>query len=235
MRRRRSKQGRRSGRNATEAGRAFADGGDRLDPRCADGRAQTRQQRDPGADGEADDDRPDGEDDAFAGKVDPGGLQERAEPDRDPQPEEEPDDRADDSDDDGLEHDRPEHLPAGGAERAQGGELAEALRNGDRERVRDHEAADEESHPAEAEQEVLDEVQPLLGGARVRARLLGGGLDLGRLGEQRADLASSSGVATPSSALTRIRSSLPALPNRLCAVGRSKTVIVAPPSESTLP
>ena len=82
-------------------------------------------------------------------------------PDRDAEPQEEPDDRADDADGDRLQH-RRQHLTPRGAERAQGRELAHPLRNRDRERVGDHEAADEERDAAEAEQEVLDDVQAFL-------------------------------------------------------------------------
>ena len=84
------------------------------------------------------------------------------------EPQEEPDDRADDADGDRLEHDRPEHLTPRGAERAQGRELAHPLRDRDRERVGDHEAADEQRDAAEAEQEVLDDVQAVLRVRRCR-------------------------------------------------------------------
>ena len=59
-------------------------------------------------------------------------------------------------------HDRAEHLTPRGAEGAQRGELTHALGDGDRERVGDHEAADEQRDAAEAEQEVLEDVHALL-------------------------------------------------------------------------
>ena len=86
-----------------------------------------------------------------------------------------------------LEHDGQEHLTPGGAERAQRGELAHPLRDRDRERVGDHEAADEQRDPAEAEQEVLDEVQTGLRVLAVVGRLCGRGLHLRRLRQQRLD------------------------------------------------
>ena len=64
--------------------------------------------------------------------------------------------------DDRLEHDRAEHLAPRGAERAQRGELTHPLGDRDRERVGDHEAADEERDAAEAEQDVLEDAQPIL-------------------------------------------------------------------------
>ena len=61
------------------------------------------------------------------------------------EPEEEPDrPRRATPIDERFEDDRPEHLPARGAERPERRELARPLRDRDRERVRDHEAADEE-------------------------------------------------------------------------------------------
>ena len=52
------------------------------------------------------------------------------------------------------------------------GELARPLLDRDRERVRDHERADEQRDRAEREQEVLQEVEEALGVLRVRLRLL---------------------------------------------------------------
>ena len=81
-----------------------------------------------------------------------------------------------------------QHLTPRGAERAQRRELAHALSDRDRERVRDHEATDEEREAAEPEQEVLDEAQAILRLLAVRGRLSGAGLDLRRLGQERPDL-----------------------------------------------
>ena len=135
-----------------------------------------------------------------------------------------------------LEDDRAEHLPPRGAQRPQRGELPHPLRDRDRERVGDDEAADEERDAGEAEQGVLDDVQPVLGLAAVGGRLRGGRLHLRRLRQERGDLRGSSSASdTPGLAPTRITSSLPSLSNRLCAVARSKTVIVVLPIEPTEP
>ena len=64
-----------------------------------------------------------------------------------------------------------EHLAPRGAERAQRRELARALGDRDRERVRDHEAADEERDAAEREQEVLQEADEARRVRRVLGRL----------------------------------------------------------------
>ena len=88
-------------------------------------------------------------------------------------PENEADDRRDRSDDERLDHDRPEHLAARAAERPDRGELARPLRDRDRERVRDHEAADEERDPREGEQEALEEGDELVRPLGVLLRLLG--------------------------------------------------------------
>ena len=71
-----------------------------------------------------------------------------------------------------------EHLPPRAAERPDGRELAGALRDRDRERVRDHEAADEERDPGEGEQEAPEEGDELVRVGRVLLRLLGRELDL---------------------------------------------------------
>ena len=70
----------------------------------------------------------------------------------------------------GLDHDRAEDLAPRRAERPQQRELARALRDGDRERVEDQEAADEHGDAGEDEQGDLDEAERL---ADVRGALLG--------------------------------------------------------------
>ena len=69
--------------------------------------------------------------------------------------------------DERLDDDRAQHLPARRADRAQRRELARALGDRDRERVRDHEAADEERDAAEREQEAAQERDERV---RVRSR-----------------------------------------------------------------
>src|SRR3954453_20067286 len=86
----------------------------------------------------------------------PGRLQQGIQPLGDAEAEEQADHGTDQADDDRLEHNRPEHLPAGGAEGAQRRQLADALSDRDSERVRDHEGADEERDAAEPEYEVAE-------------------------------------------------------------------------------
>ena len=57
------------------------------------------------------------------------------------------------------------------ADRPDRRELARPLRDRDRERVRDHEAADEERDPREREQEPLEELMNSFVSARVLCRL----------------------------------------------------------------
>src|SRR4051794_13772538 len=64
-------------------------------------------------------------------EVDPEGHEQRVEAARQPEPEEKPDERGDQADDRALEHHGTQHLTPRGAERAQRGELARALRDGD--------------------------------------------------------------------------------------------------------
>ena len=68
---------------------------------------------------------------------------------------------ASEADDERLEEHGPHDLAPGSADRAQGRELPRALGNGDGERVRDHEGADEQRDAAEGEQEALEEVRKL--------------------------------------------------------------------------
>ena len=72
---------------------------------------------------------------------------------RDPVADHEPDRGGDDPEHEALEHDRAHDLPARGAERAQRGELTRALGDRDRQRVEDHERADEQRDAAEDQQE----------------------------------------------------------------------------------
>ncbi len=102
------------------------------------------------------------------------------------QAEEQPDHRGDDADDERLEDDRPEHLLPRRAERAQRGELARPLGDRDRQRVGDHERADEQRDPAEGEQKALQEGDEVVGVGRVRLRLLAA---RERLRARRQDLA----------------------------------------------
>ena len=119
-------------------------------------------------------------------------------------------------DDERLDDDRAEHLAPRRAERAQRRELARPLRDRDRERVRDHEAADEERDAAEREQELLQERDErvrvrrvLLSPARSPVRACAVGGRIARI------CCSSSASDTPGFAATAISSSLPALVEEL--------------------
>ncbi len=68
-----------------------------------------------------------------------------------------------------LEQHRAQHLPARGAERAQRRELTRALGDRDRDRVEDHERADEQRDAAEREQERADGADALAEVARTPA------------------------------------------------------------------
>ena len=80
-----------------------------------------------------------------------------------PEPGEEPEHRGQQPDHQALDHDRAHDLLARGPERAQRRELARALGDRDRERVEDHERADEQRDRAEAQQEVADGVDDDVG------------------------------------------------------------------------
>ncbi len=140
--------------------------------------------------------------------------------------------------DERLEHDRAQHLPPRGAERPQRGELAHPLRDRDRERVGDHEAADEQRDPAEAEQEVLDELRcpSLTSSCCPRPPAPRAGLDLGR----RRGSAARSGATSwprrrPASPRRRDQVELAAACRTALRGREVEDAIVAPPIESTEP
>ena len=85
------------------------------------------------------------------------GVEQREQPLRQPEAGQEPDERREHADDERLDQDRDQDLPARGADGSEGRELARSLGDRDRERVGDHEAADEERDPAESEQEAAQE------------------------------------------------------------------------------
>ncbi len=162
--------------------------GDRLNTRRAQRGADRGDQRDDRPDDERDDDCPGRKHRRDLREVDPERDEQLVEQLGEAEPEEEPDHRGDHADHECFEHHRPVHLPARRAERAQGGELAHALRDGDAHRVRDHEDPDEERDVAEGEQEVLENGQE---GVRVVCgllRLLLAGLHLGGRRQDRLDL-----------------------------------------------
>ena len=106
------------------------------------------------------------------------GVEELEEALREREAGEQADHRRERSDDESLDHDRARTCRRERAERPDRRELARALRDRDRERVRDHEAADEERDAGEGEQEALEEGDELVRVGRVLLRLLGGELDL---------------------------------------------------------
>ena len=110
-----------------------------------------------------------------------------------------------------------------------GGELPRPLRNRDRERVRDHERADEQRDAAEGEQEALEEAEEALRLARILVGLTFSGAYLGAGRQDGLIAETSSASVVPSDAAARIWSSLPSLLNSCCAVGRSNAASVAPP------
>ena len=147
------------------------------------------------------------------------------------EPEDEPDHRGEQADHERLEQHRAQDLPARGAERPQRRELARPLGDRDRERVEDHERADEQRDAAEREQEVLQDARERVGVAWRRLSACSAPvLDLRLRREERPDpRASSSACVTPGFAATRDLVERPSLPSSVCAVGRSKTASVAPP------
>ncbi len=80
-----------------------------------------------------------------------------------PRPRNSPTTEASSPDHERFDHHRAQHLAACGPERAQRGKFSRALSDRDRERVGDHEAADEQRDPAEREQEVLDDAEEAVG------------------------------------------------------------------------
>ena len=152
-----------------------------------------------------------------------------------PRPENRPIDRRERADDERLDHDRDEHLPARGAERPDRRELARPLGDRDRERVRDHEAADEERDPAKTSRKIRKNADELV---RVRGVVLGllrRELDLGGGRQDLLDLLDELVSETPGAAATAISSSLPCFSKIRCAVGRSNPASVAPPIVETEP
>ena len=155
--------------------RALADGRDRRHARRTQGRREPGEQRDQGPDEQRDDDRPGGEDGLRLRQVEVERDEELVQPDREPEPGEQSDDRREQADHQRLQDHGAQHLPARRADRSQRGELARPLRDRDRERVEDHEGADEQGDAGERQQEVPDDRRERRDLVRVLARLLGSG------------------------------------------------------------
>ena len=137
---------------------------------------------------------------------------------RDPVSDHEAERRGEQAEHEALEHDRAHDLLARGAERPQRRELTRALGDGDRERVEDHERADQQRDAAEGQQEAS-------GSSRSRAPSLRGlverglaVLDLQVGGEQRLDGATSSRPTCPAWPRSRSSRSDPSRWNSVWAV-----------------
>ena len=105
----------------------------------------------------------------------------------DGEPGDEPEHRAEQADHEPFEPHRAHDLLARGAEGPQGGELTRALGDRDRQRVEDHERADQQRDAAEAEQDHPDRVHAVVDVLGVLLRLLGAVLDLDVRGDERLD------------------------------------------------
>ena len=169
--------------------RALADGRDRRDARRADRGEEPGDHGDERPDEERDDDRPRREDRVRVGQPEPerAGTAPRA-PWRARRPRASPMSGREEPDHERLEQHRPQHLTPRGAEGPERRELPRALRDGDRERVEDHERADEERDPGEGEQEVAEEGRELADLVLGVLRLLHAGLHLGVGRQERLDV-----------------------------------------------
>ena len=141
-------------------------------------RAQAGDDGDENADDQRDDDRPCCSSRPLLGSVN-NLVEEPEEAFREAQAEQDADDRGEQADDERLDQHGPHDLAPGRADRAQRRELAGPLRNGDRQRVRDHERADEQRDAAEGEQEALEEAEEALRLARILVGLTFSGAYLG--------------------------------------------------------
>ncbi len=168
--------------------RALADSGDRLDPRRPQSRSQRGHHGDEDADAEGHDHRAGLDDDAAVGERQPDGVEQREQPLGQAEAREQADDRRDDAERERLEHDRAQHLPPRGSERPQRRELPGPLSDRDRQRIGDHEAADEQRDPREHEQEGVEEGEERGGRVGCLLGLLGAGADLRPGREDRSDL-----------------------------------------------
>ena len=137
--------------------RALAYGGDRRHARRSAGGPQAGDDRHEHADDQRDDHRPGLQEEAAVRQREPGLLEQPEETLGEAQADHDPGGGSDEADHERLDEHGPHDLPPRGADRAQGGELARPLGDRDRERVRDHERADEERDAAEREQEALEE------------------------------------------------------------------------------
>ena len=153
--------------------RPLPDGRDRRHPRRAQGRREPGDQRDQRPDEQRDDDRPGGEDRVRLGQVEVERHEQLVQTDREAEAREQPDHGREQADDERLDDHGAQHLAARRADRPQRRELARPLRDGDRQRVEDHERPDEQGDAREGEQEVADDRRERRDLVRVLGRLLG--------------------------------------------------------------
>ena len=163
--------------------RTLANGSDRRHARRTASGPQAGDDGDENADDQRDDDRPCLQQQAAVGQREPDLVEEPEEAFREAQAEQDADDRGEQADDERLDQHGPHDLAPGRADRAQRRELAGPLRNGDRQRVRDHERADEQRDAAEGEQEALEEAEE----ARLARILVGLTFSGAHLGAGRQD------------------------------------------------
>ena len=131
----------------------------------------------------------------------------------------------------------PQHLTPGCSERAEGCELAGALGDRDRQRIRDHERADEQRDAPEGEQEGLQERDEAGGVLGVLGRLLArrcGPASRGQddLRDRRRPVASGTRRAWPRPESGR---ACPACRTGSAPCSRSNPASVAPPIDDTAP
>src|SRR6266508_1546642 len=169
--------------------RRLLHGGHRRDPRGAQRRQQRRHHGDQDADGERADDRGRWHRDRGHLQVRPADVPEDVgHHQADAEPGGQPQDRCEQADHDRLDEHRTDHLPPAGADRPHERQLTGALRDDDRERVEDQEDADEQRHGGEAEQDLVEVVQPLLDVRRRRLLQLLGRLDLVAVAQRGAQI-----------------------------------------------
>jgi hypothetical protein len=126
-----------------------------------------------------------GEDRAGLRQVQPEGDEHGVEPRGQRHAGRDADERGHQADGQRLGDDRPQDLPALGADHPQQTELARALGDGDRERVQDGEPAHDDRHAAEGQQHDVDDLHEPLEAVEREAVVCRGGLDLRRRGERR--------------------------------------------------
>ena len=134
---------------------------DRRDPGGPERGMERRGHRDAEADDEGRHDRPPDDDEAGVGDGEADRGKDVEQHAREPDAETQPDERAEEADDERLGEDGPDDLRAGTADRTQEAELAGPLRDEDRERVEDDEAADEQPDAGEAEERGVQEAEHL--------------------------------------------------------------------------